>query len=133
MILAPLASASLVVTVAIGSATHTPRSDMEVPESMYGKSVAVRPLVRSATECVARTVASDPRFHTVAKTGDVNELIVESMSACTPAMRAMIDAYDRYFGRGMGETFFLGPYLDRLPGAVHTLIKDELSHGDPSR
>jgi len=27
----------------------------------------------------------------------------------------MIAAYDRYFGEGSGEEFFMGPYLDLLP------------------
>jgi hypothetical protein len=30
----------------------------------------------------------------------------------------MIAAYDRYFGEGVGEEFFTGPYLDVLPAAV---------------
>jgi hypothetical protein len=30
----------------------------------------------------------------------------------------MIDAYDRYFGEGSGEAFFMGPYLDILPRVV---------------
>ena len=33
----------------------------------------------------------------------------------------MIDAYDRFFGDGTGEAFFMGPYLDALPDAVGTL------------
>jgi hypothetical protein len=83
-------------------------------------------LVRSATECVARTVTEDPRFPELAKSGNVNNLIVDSMSTCAEAMRAMIEAYDQHFGAGMGETFFLGPYLDKLPTAVHSLIQDKL-------
>jgi hypothetical protein len=30
----------------------------------------------------------------------------------------MIAAYDRYFGEGAGEDFFVGAYLDVLPDAV---------------
>jgi hypothetical protein len=30
----------------------------------------------------------------------------------------MIDAYDRYYGEGSGQAFFMGPYLDVLPKAV---------------
>ena len=30
----------------------------------------------------------------------------------------MIDAYDRYYGDGSGEAFFMGPYLEVLPKAV---------------
>jgi hypothetical protein len=36
----------------------------------------------------------------------------------------MIDAYDRLYGDGAGETFFMGPYLDALPAAVTTRVKD---------
>ena len=50
--------------------------------------------------------------------GDLGDLIVESMPRCTAQVRAMIDAYDRDFGNGEGEAFFLGPYLDVLPSAV---------------
>src|SRR5215471_16869273 len=75
------------------------------------KNAAVRPLVRSATECVARTVSASPQFDGAIASGDINELIVDSMTSCVDAMRAMIDAYDRYYGIGAGETFFAGPYL----------------------
>jgi hypothetical protein len=40
------------------------------------------------------------------------------MPACLTPVRAMIDAYDRYYGDGAGEAFFMGPYLDVLPKAV---------------
>jgi hypothetical protein len=30
----------------------------------------------------------------------------------------MIDGYDRYFGEGSGQVFFMGPYLDVLPSVV---------------
>ena len=39
-------------------------------------------------------------------------------------MRAMIDAFDLYFGGGTGERFLEGPYLDALPNTVVKLITD---------
>jgi hypothetical protein len=36
----------------------------------------------------------------------------------------MIAAYDRYFGEGAGEAFFMGPYLDVLPTAVSRWARD---------
>jgi hypothetical protein len=36
----------------------------------------------------------------------------------------MIDAYDRYFGDGTGQAFFMGPYLDVLPAAVTKWARD---------
>jgi hypothetical protein len=117
MILAPLAAAALVVAVATGpTADPTARP----PMSMQQKNLAVQPLVRSATECIARTVTSDPSFGQ----RDLGDLIVDSMPACIAQVRAMIAAYDRYFGDGSGEAFFMGPYLDVLPMAVSGWVRD---------
>jgi hypothetical protein len=111
MILAPLAAAMFTVSVATGPTT----GPTALPSmSARQKSAAVQALVRSATECVARAVRADPRFGH----GDLGDMIVDSMPRCTAEVRAMIDAYDRYFGNGAGEAFFLGPYLDVLPSAV---------------
>ena len=111
MILAPLAAAALVVTVATGPVTEPTALP---PMSAQQKSAAVQALVRSATECIARTVIADPRFGK----RDLGDLIVDSMPTCGALVRAMIDAHDRYFGNGTGEAFFMGPYLDVLPTAV---------------
>jgi hypothetical protein len=125
MILKALTGLSLVVAVSIDTHTRDPLGSAQPTAhlSMQQKNAAVRPLVRSATECVARTVSSDPRFGEQLKRGDINELIVESVPSCIDPMRAMIDAYDRFFGSGTGESFFAGPYLDVLPAAVHKLLE----------
>ena len=36
----------------------------------------------------------------------------------------MITTYDRLYGDGAGETFFMGPYLDSLPAAVTVRVKN---------
>jgi hypothetical protein len=117
MLLAPLAAAALVVTVATGPVTDP----TALPAlSMHQKNLAVQPLVRSATECIARTVAADPGFGQ----RDLGDLIVDSMPVCIAQVRAMIDAYDRHFGDGSGEAFFMGPYLDVLPTVVSRWPRD---------
>lgn len=125
MILKALAGLSLVVTVAIDTQLTDPATNAgsAAHMSMQQKNAAVQPLVRSATDCVARIVSRDPRFSDQSKNGDINELIVDSMPSCVDPMRAMIDAYDRYFGAGTGESFFAGPYLDVLPAAVHRALE----------
>jgi hypothetical protein len=111
MILAPLAAVAPTASVATGPTTEP----SALPSmSARQKIAAVQPLVRSATECIARAVRADSRFGH----GDLGDVIVDSMPRCTAQVRAMIDAYDRYFGNGAGEAFFLGPYLDVLPSAV---------------
>ena len=114
MILAPLFGTALVIAVATGPTndpmglTHlTPRE----------KSAATQPLVRSATDCIAHAVFADPRYHANDSTG-LGNLIVDSMPSCVTPVRAMIDAYDQYYGDGSGEAFFMGPYLDVLPKLV---------------
>ena len=122
MILGPLVGVSLIVAAAIDNGVSS--SPDVAAMSPQQKITLMRPLVRSATDCVVRMVAADPRFHTLVRTGDLGDLIVDSMSACADAMRAMIDAHDRLYGEGSGETFFTGPYLDILPAAVFKSVKE---------
>ena len=118
MIAAPLVALSLVIAAspAIGPGVAP------APLSPQQKSAAMQPLVRSATECIARNVATDPRA--ADQTDNLGDLIVASVPACANAVRAMIDAHDRYFGDGTGEAFFMGPYLDILPKAVGQWVKE---------
>ena len=111
--LAPLFGASLIVTVATGP-IDDPKGAAHL--SAQEKSAATEPLARTATECIAQAVITDPRYgKTSAPLGD---LIVASMPACVARVRTMIDAYDQYYGEGSGEAFFMGPYLDLLPKFV---------------
>jgi hypothetical protein len=114
MILAPLLSTALVVSVAT-SPIDQPGGGARL--SAQQRSAATQPLVRSANDCIVHAVVADPRWAAgiAAKLGD---LIVDSMPSCAAPVRAMIDAYDRYYGEGTGEAFFMGPYLDVLPKAV---------------
>jgi hypothetical protein len=128
MILTPLVAkavlaGSLIVPVAIDRDVQWPPPERGTAMSVDQKDAAVRPLVSSATECIARTVSADPRFP-VMKGAEVNNLIVESVPTCVDVLRSMIDAYDRLYGDGAGETFFMGPYLDGLPAAVTRRVKD---------
>jgi hypothetical protein len=117
MILASLAAVALVVTVATGPNIDPDGSAINL--SARQKNAAVQPLVRSATECIARKVLADPRFEKHKPIENLGDLIVASMPSCVTPVRAMIDAYDRYFGDGTGEAFFMGPYLDVLPNIVN--------------
>jgi hypothetical protein len=125
MIVAPIVGLSMVLTVATG-----PVNDALVtpPMTLQQKSAAIQPLVRSATECIARTVAADPRYGSV--DAALGELIVDSVASCVTEVRAMIDAHDTYFGDGSGDSFFMGPDLDLLPAAVSKLLKTK-AHADP--
>jgi hypothetical protein len=85
--------------------------------SAQQKSAAMQLLVRSATECIAKSVADDPRFLATVR-ADLADLIVDSIPPCLTRLQTMIDACDHYYGAGSGEAFFAGPYLDILPRAV---------------
>ncbi len=86
--------------------------------SVRQKDAELLPLVRRATDCVVRKVTASPRYSGDMRPDEINDLIVDSISACARPVRAMIDAHDRMFGSGSGEAFLLGPYLDVLPAAV---------------
>ena len=122
MILSKLAGAALIISVAAGPTIEPDSANVRL--SLQQKNAAVQALMRSATECIARTVAADPRFRKQAPHTELGDLIVASVPSCVGPVRAMIDAYDRYFGDGSGKAFFMGPYLDALPAAVSTLAVD---------
>jgi hypothetical protein len=121
MILSKLAGAALIVSIAAGPTLEHDGANLRL--SLQQKNAAVQALMRSATECIARTVAADPRFRQAPQT-ELGDLIVASVPRCVGPVRAMIDAYDRHFGDGTGEAFLMGPYLDALPAAVSTLAVD---------
>lgn len=121
MILPALTGLSLVVFAA-NSPLDVDRSVANL--STHQRTAAVQPLVRRATECVARSVAADPRAGTLEQPGVLGDLIVASMPSCADLMRTMIEGFDRYFGDGTGEAYFSGPYLDALPSAVNTLAQE---------
>jgi hypothetical protein len=122
MILAAVVAATLVVPVSLERAVP-PAHDQNAKAPTWRQAAALRPLINSATDCIARRVSTDPRFATADGTG-LNDLIVDSVPACLAPLRAMIDAYDGLFGDGAGEEFFTGRYLDELPAAVSARVKD---------
>lgn len=116
---------TLIVTASIdGNAISPQGTTAPMQMSLQQKNAALRPLLRTATDCIVRTVGADPRLPDSLKGGDIRDLIVDSMSSCVGPVRAMIDAYDQLFGEGSGEAFFMGPYLDVLPTAVSSKVKE---------
>jgi hypothetical protein len=126
MIPAALVGLSLVVMAAFDPDVQSPLGNNAhgIQMSPQQKAAVMRPLVRSATDCVIRAVVADPQFRH-ASAPDINNLIVASMTRCLEPVRAMIDAHDRVFGEGSGEAFFMGPYLDGLPATVTRQVKGE--------
>jgi hypothetical protein len=124
MILESMFGLSLVLNVSLDTQTPSatdPASWLRM--SVQRKDATLLPLVRRATDCVVRKVTADPRYQADMRPGDINDLIVDSISACARPVRAMIDAHDRMYGNGSGEAFLLGPYLDVLPSAVVKQVK----------
>jgi hypothetical protein len=118
MILESLFGLSLVLNVALDTATPSANPADWLQLSVRQKDAALLPLVRRATDCIVRQVSADPRYAADMRPDEFNDLIVDSISACGDSVRAMIDAHDRMYGTGSGEAFLFGPYLDVLPAAV---------------
>ena len=122
MLSAALVSLSLVVTATFEPTDLTPNVKRQMTQQQ--KFAELRPLIRSATDCVVHAITTDPRFRPSVAGTVMNELIVASMAPCAEAMQTMIDAHDRLFGNGSGEAFFMGPYLEGLPITVDKLVRD---------
>jgi len=118
MIVESLVGLSLVLNVSLESRTALMAAPRVVPElSARQKETSLLPLVNRATDCIVRRVFADPRYGT-ARPAEINDLIIDSIPACAAPVRAMIEAHDKLYGRGSGEAFLLGPYLDVLPSAI---------------
>ncbi|MEJ0076934.1 MAG: hypothetical protein WDO17_16115 [Alphaproteobacteria bacterium] len=89
--------------------------------------------MRAATDCIVRSVAADSRFRKEDPAANLGDLIVDAMPQCLSPVRAMIDAHDRYFGEGSGETFFMGAYLDTLPDAVIKAVEKSGEAAGPAQ
>jgi hypothetical protein len=124
MIAAAVLGLSLVVNATYEPPDLTPTAKLTSHMSQQQKLAALRPLIRSANNCVVRAITADPRFRPPVAGADMNELIVASMAPCAEVMQNLIDEHDRLFGAGSGEAFFMGPYLEGLPIAVDKLVRD---------
>lgn len=91
--------------------------------SVRQRETALLPLVRRATECIVRAVKADARYGDGLRPAELNDLIVDVMPSCATSLRTLIDVHDRMYGRGSGEAFLMGPYLDILPGAVAQQVR----------
>jgi hypothetical protein len=121
MFIAPLFGTALILAVATDPLHDSAgRTDLTTKEE---KIAATEPLVLSATQCIVHTIVADPRYDGKADRR-LGDLIVDSMPSCLIPVRAMIDAYDQFYGEGTGEAFFMGPYLDALPTAVAAAAKN---------
>jgi hypothetical protein len=123
MLLEPLFGLSLMLSVSLDFQTPLAETGAWVPMSTRQRDAKLLPLVQEATDCIVRRVFADPRYNTDLRPGEINDLIVDSMAGCVKPVRAMIDAHDRMYGSGSGESFLLGPYLDVLPAAVVGQVK----------
>ena len=123
MILEPLFGLSLVLSVSLDMQPPLADPSAWIQMSIRQRDAKLLPLVRQATDCIVRKVFADRRYNAYLRPDEINDLIVDSMAACVKPVRAMIDAHDRMYGRGSGEAFLLGPYLDVLPAAVVGQVK----------
>ncbi len=126
MIAAAVLGLSLVVNVAFESTDLSPNAEAKAAArlSPQQKLTTLRPLIRSATDCVVHAVSADPRYDTSLASLDMSKLVVDSIAPCAEAINSMIDEHDRLFGEGSGDAFFMGPYLDiLLPLSIEKIVK----------
>ena len=124
MIVTSLLGLSLVLNVSLDTQMPMPTGAPAWAQiSVRQKEFALLPLVLRATDCIVRKVSADRRYSNDIRAVDINDLIVDSITACARPVRAMIDAHNRMYGDGSGEAFLLGPYLDVLPAALVRQVK----------
>jgi hypothetical protein len=124
MLTGAIVGVSLLVTVAADSGVPLGTDTAGITLSLQQKNAVLRPLVSSATDCIIGHVTNNPGVRESVSSDTLGDLIVASMKPCLITVRAMIDTYDRLFGHGSGEAFFMGPYLDLLPRVIVRRMND---------
>jgi hypothetical protein len=119
-----LLAASLTVPAALDRSVQWPLPERGTAMSVDQKDAAIGPLVKSATECIVRTVTADPRF----PGGEGRRRVQQPDRGLGAHLRRRPALHDHNLRsplwRRRGRTFFMGPYLDSLPAAVTVRVKD---------
>jgi len=99
-----LLAASLTVPAALDRSVQWPLPERGTAMSVDQKDAAIGPLVKSATECIVRTVTADPRFPVMKGGVEFNNLIVDSVPTCADDLRRSARLFDDiwYGGRPAG-------------------------------
>jgi len=130
MILESVFGLSLVLNVSLDTQLPSGRTSIASSQiSVVERQAKLLPLIARATDCILRRIADDPHYRADLRPDEINALIAESLRGCARPLRALIETHDRMYGRGSGEAFLLGPYLDVLPSAVVRQVKS----GNPAR
>jgi len=115
MVLIKLAIAAMLM-----QASAVVQSDEPPRISVQEKYERVKPLITEAVICFARNIASFP----LGKAKDLGDEIQAAAPACVGAINVLIEGYDVYFGKGAGDHYFNGPFLDMLPERVMDYLKE---------
>lgn len=122
MILESIVGLSIIVYASLDSPAPEPVPPPP-PSSARHRDAALLPLVHRAAACVLQRIADDPGSRAGRRAGEVEALIVTAMAGCARPLRAVVHAHDRMYGRGSGEAFLRGPFMDVLPAAVAQLTR----------
>lgn len=119
MILETVFGLSFIVNASLDRQIPAPIDPDPPPQiSVRQRDAALLPLIHRATACILKQVNADPRIDDGLRSDEMNDLILGAMVTCDRPLRAVIDTHDRMYGRGSGEAFLLGPYLDVLPATI---------------
>src|SRR5258708_8334097 len=86
MIVGALVGLSLAVNVSVDRGAIDRMTGFEQHYTEAQKNATVRPLMKSATECIARKVAADPRYPQLSRIGNLTDPIVASIPPRLPAL-----------------------------------------------
>jgi hypothetical protein len=85
------------------------------------------PYVRAATDCYASAVEGNTSALDLAREGRWYDALSAVGKVCETQVVAMINVHDQLYGPGTGATFFRGPYVEDLPRAVGTRLKNAIA------
>lgn len=114
----------LVIAALIGAISGSAAAQ---PFTEQQKRRLLLPYIRTATDCVARSVIDNPAAVVAAQESRGSDLVSAARNNCLDAIAKMVEVHDNLYGQNTGIGFFKGPYVDDLPRAVIARIQPELT------
>ena len=113
------ATLGLAVILVGSTALAKPRSELEIAS------------IKAASDCIAAAALNNPNITTLYRENRLKEAtnwIVLQSKACANQLTAMRLLHEQLYGRGTGQAFLFGPYLDDLPRAVRERIHADVQN-----
>lgn len=122
LLAAPMLAGALLTTTPVAmhpQRTHDIETGLSRPLPAAESRALVQRLYKVARDCMVGQIRAHMQDGRA-----IGDRVVDAVPFCLSELQALMAAHDDAFGHGSGERFIEGPFLDQLPRAVSSGVRD---------